>query len=70
MKRTSEDLSLLLSYLSTLGVWAAIPTFALVVKRDHRADHALKALAVAVAILILAYVNQWKLLFPRSAAEE
>ena len=67
--RTSEELVLLISYLSLIGIWFAIPSLNLVINRDERWPYALVALCIVVLLLMVAYVKQWESLFPRSATE-
>ena len=67
-KHTSEDLSLLLTYLSVVGIWFAIPSVSLLLKRDERYPIVISILAFVVFLLIVAYVAQWEFLFPPSAA--
>ena len=68
--RTSEELTLLISYLSLIGIWFAIPSVNLVINRDKRWPIAMGFLAILVLALMFAYIFQWKILFPRSATEE
>ncbi len=65
---TSEELSLLLTYLSLIGIWFAIPSVSLLIDRDDRYPVALALLGCIVASLFLAYHYQWRPLFPKSAA--
>ena len=67
--RTSEELVLLIGYLSLIGIWFAIPSLNLVINRDKRWPYALVALCFVVIILLIAYLVQWEVLFPRSATE-
>ena len=67
--RTSEELSLLISYLSLIGIWFAIPSVSLLLNRDKRWPIAASFLGILVLILFITYFMQWKLLFPRSATE-
>ena len=67
-KRTSEDVTLLVSYLSLIGIWFAIPSVSLLLNRDHRWKIAALMLSILVVILIIAYVLQWAALFPPSAS--
>ena len=67
--RTSEELSLLISYLALIGIWFAIPSVNLLINRDKRWPIALAILGILVLILILTYVFQWRVLFPLSAAD-
>lgn len=67
--RTSEELILLISYLSLIGIWFAIPSVSLLINRDKRWPVAAMILGVLVLALFLAYFFQWNVLFPRSATE-
>ena len=67
--RTSEELILLISYLSLLGIWFAIPSITLLINRDERWPLAIGILGTLVLGLFLAYFFQWEVLFPRSATE-
>ena len=67
--RTSEELLLLLSYLSLIGIWFAIPSVSLMINRDKRWPYALGLLSICVIFLMIAYIAQWEALFPRSASE-
>ena len=67
--RTSDELVLLVGYLSLIGIWFAIPSLNLVINRDKRWPYALSALCLCVIGLMVAYVWQWTALFPRSATE-
>ena len=68
--RTYEERSLLISYISTIGIWFAIPIMGLAINRDKRAHFALFILILIIVMLFLAYFMQWKLLFPRTADEQ
>ena len=70
MKRTSEELSLLVSYLSLIGIWFAIPSVSLLLNRDKRWPYAIILLGVLVTFLIISYVLQWRAIFPKSASEK
>ena len=67
--RTSEELLLLLSYLSLIGIWFAIPSVSLMINRDKRWPYALGLLSICVIFLMVSYFAQWEVLFPRSASE-
>lgn len=67
--RTSEELVLLIGYLSLIGIWFAIPSVSLLLNRDKRWPVAATVLGVLVVTLIASYIFQWEILFPRSAAE-
>jgi len=67
--RTSEELILLISYLSLIGIWFAIPSVSLLLNRDKRWPIAALILGCLVIMLFIAYFLQWKVLFPRSATE-
>ena len=69
-RHSSEQLSLLLSYLSVIGVWFAIPSVSLLLKRDKRWPVALILLSSIVVILVIAYVVKWRVLFPVPTAEQ
>jgi len=66
--RTSEELILLQSYLSLIGIWFALPSVTLVIIKDHRRYTALALLALVTSFLITAYILQWDVLFPRSSS--
>ena len=68
--RTSEELVLLISYLSLIGIWFAIPSVNLLLNRDRRWPYAVGILGTLVLLLTIAYIKQWEVLFPRSATEE
>ena len=55
-RHSSEQLSLLLSYLSVIGVWFAIPSVSLLLKRDKRWPVALTLLLTIVGGLVSAYI--------------
>ena len=67
--RTSEELILLISYLSLIGIWFAIPSVNLLLNRDKRWPLAAGLLGSLVLVLFVAYFTQWHVLFPRSANE-
>jgi hypothetical protein len=67
--RTSEELSLLLTYLSLIGIWFAIPSVTLLINRDKRWPIAVSILCVIIVFLLCCYILQWEVLFPRSASE-
>jgi len=67
--RTSEELSLLLTYLSLIGIWFAIPSVTLLINRDKRWPIAISILFIVIIFLIVCYILQWRVLFPRSASE-
>jgi hypothetical protein len=66
--RTSEELSLLISYLALIGIWFAIPSVNLLINRDKRWPFALAILIILVLFLLICYWTQWRVLFPQSAA--
>jgi len=68
-RHTSEELSLLISYLALIGIWFAIPSVNLLINRDSRWPYALAILGVMVIILMVLYAVQWRVLFPKSAAQ-
>jgi len=67
--RTSEELSLLLTYISLIGIWFAIPSVTLLINRDKRWPIAISILFIVIVFLIVCYILQWEVLFPRSASE-
>ena len=67
--RTSEELSLLLTYLSLIGIWFAIPSVTLLINRDKRWPIAILMLSIVIVFLFICYILQWEVLFPRSASE-
>lgn len=67
--RTSEELSLLLTYISLIGIWFAIPSVTLLINKDKRWPIAISILFIVVVFLIICYILQWEVLFPRSASE-
>ena len=67
--RTSEELSLLLTYISLIGIWFAIPSVTLLINRDKRWPIAISILFIVIIFLIVCYILQWEVLFPRSASE-
>jgi hypothetical protein len=69
-QRTSEELILLISYMSLIGIWFAIPSVNLLLNRDKRWPIAAVILGTLVLMLFIAYFTQWTVLFPRSAIEE
>ena len=68
--RTYEDLSLLINYISVIGIWFAIPTLNLLIIHDKRWIITIIILFVIVSLLIIAYLLQWEVLFPKTAAEQ
>ena len=67
--RTSEELMLLVNYLSLIGIWFAIPSVTLLINRDKRWHLAVSVLALIVVVLLVSYFWQWSVLFPKSANE-
>lgn len=67
--RTSEELSLLLTYISLIGIWFAIPSVTLLINKDKRWPIAISILFIVIVFLIVCYILQWEVLFPRSASE-
>ena len=59
-----EKLSLLISYLSLIGVWFAIPSVTLLLNKDHRWKFSVGILGAVVLLLLIAYVSNWHILFP------
>ena len=68
--RTSEELILLISYLSLIGIWFAIPSVNLLLNRDKRWPAAAALLGSLVLLLLISYLFQWEVLFPKSANEQ
>jgi hypothetical protein len=69
-KYTSEQLSLLVAYLSCIGVWFAIPSVTLLLNRDTRWPIAVIILSFIVLFLVISYILQWKVLFPLTSEEQ
>jgi hypothetical protein len=69
LTRTSEELTLLLTYLSLVGIWFAIPSVTLLINKDKRWPFAVLILSILVIFIFICYILQWKVLFPRSAEE-
>jgi hypothetical protein len=67
-RRTSESLTLLINYIALIGIWFAIPSVSLLLHRDERWPIAAVCLGIVVVALIIAYILQWKVLFPPPAA--
>ena len=67
-RRTSESLTLLINYIALLGIWFAIPSVSLLLHKDERWPIAATCLGILVVILVIAYILQWKVLFPAPAA--
>ena len=67
--RTVEELNLLIGYVSVLGIWFAIPSVSLLLNRDKRWPYAIILLLSLVLFLVISYLIQWQVLFPRSASE-
>ena len=59
-----EKLSLLISYLSLIGVWFAIPSVTLLLNKDDRWRISASILGSVVLLLIIAYMYNWHVLFP------
>ena len=68
-RRTSEKLSLLINYLSLIGIWFAIPSVSLLLARDNRWPYAISILLGIIIIMFIAYIFNWKVLFPQSTNE-
>ena len=69
-KYTSEQLSLLVAYLSCIGVWFAIPSVTLLLNRDTRWPIAVIILSCIVLFLVISYILQWNVLFPLTSEEQ
>ena len=68
-RRTSEKLSLLINYLSLIGIWFAIPSVSLLLARDNRWPYAVSILLAIIILIFIAYILNWKVLFPQSTNE-
>ena len=66
---TSDSLSLLLTYLSLIGIWVALPTVAFIINEHRGWPYALMTLFVVLLIFIVSYLLKWKVLFPPSSNE-
>ena len=64
MKHSVEQASLLVSYLSLLGIWVALPGLGLFISKDHRWPLVMLVLLVLSIGLIISYAKGWKVLFP------
>lgn len=69
MVKTSEDLSLLLNYISVIGIWFAIPSVSLLLNRDKRWKYAIIILSILILLLIISYILEWHVLFPKPSDE-
>ena len=69
LTRTSEELTLLLTYLSLIGIWFAIPSVTLLINKDKRWPFAVLILSILIIFIFICYLLQWEVLFPRSAEE-
>ena len=67
--KTSDSLALLLTYLSLIGIWFAIPSVTLLINKDSRWPWALAILAGIVLMLVISYIFQWRFLFPLSSTQ-
>ncbi len=67
-RHTSEDLGLLIAYLSLIGIWFAIPSVNLLLAKDKRYPISLAILGIICLALIVAYIYKWEALFPPPAA--
>ena len=68
-KKTSDSLSLLISYLSLIGIWFAIPSITLLIQKDRRWPLYISLLGSVVLFLVLSYIFKWTFLFPPSSTE-
>ena len=64
MKHSVEQMGLLLSYLSLLGIWLAIPSVGLFIKKDHRWSYVAIAVLILAVLVVVAYIKGWRTLFP------
>tara|TARA_A100001011_G_scaffold394642_1_gene487532 strand:- start:2346 stop:2639 length:294 start_codon:yes stop_codon:yes gene_type:complete len=67
--KTSDSLSILLTYISLIGIWFAIPSVTLLINKDSRWPWAVGILGGIILLLIIAYIFQWRFLFPISSSE-
>ena len=67
--KTSDSLALLISYLSLIGIWFAIPSITLLINKDRRWPLYISLLGGAVLFLVLSYIFKWQFLFPPSSTE-
>lgn len=67
--RTSEELTLLLNYLSLIGIWFGIPSVTLFINKDNRWPFAALCLSLIVLLIFISYLLHWEVLFPKSAEE-
>lgn len=70
INHSTEKLSLLIAYLSCIGVWFAIPSVSLIINRDDRWPIALTILLIIFIFFIVSYILQWKVLFPDTAVKQ
>ena len=68
-KKTSDSLALLISYLSLIGIWFAIPSITLLINKDRRWPLYISLLGGVVLFLVLSYIFKWRFLFPPSSTE-
>ena len=62
--RTSAKLSLLLQYFSLIGIWFAIPSVGLLIKKDSRWPWAMIIPGIIMILIWLAYILDWHVLYP------
>ena len=67
--RSSEKLLLLISYLSLIGIWFAIPSVTLLIQRDDRWPYAILFLSITILLIFIAYIVNWSVLFPKTTDE-
>ena len=64
MKHSVEQMNLLLMYYSVIGIWIAIPSVNLFIRRDKRWPAAFGLLFVLVIGILICYLIGFKPLFP------
>ena len=65
--RTNEDLSLLLEYLSLIGIWFALPSVGFLLGNDRRFFISFAFLFAAIIVLIYCYITLEPSVFPPPA---
>ena len=68
-KRSLEKLQLLISYISLIGIWFAIPSVTLLLNRDNRWPYAIIILFCIIILFFIAYIFDWNVLFPKTTDE-
>ena len=60
-----QQVSLLIQYLSLIGIWFAIPSISLLLSRDKRSSIAMGMLVLISIVILAAFFLQWRILFPK-----